>query len=97
MVPAELHDICFNCLSYSHRVATCWLSRRCLCCHDFRHLARDYKRPRHTVALAAKDRGRPWHPARDGNPTTPRTRPTAAQVGVSRGALAEDSGDARVN
>jgi hypothetical protein len=46
MIPAVLHDRCFNCLSYSHRVATCRLPWRCLCYRGFRHLARDCKCPR---------------------------------------------------
>ncbi|RLN07983.1 hypothetical protein C2845_PM11G04000 [Panicum miliaceum] len=40
---AKLRDRCFNCLSYSHHVATCRLPRRCLRCHGFRHLARECK------------------------------------------------------
>lgn len=43
---------CFNCPSYSHKVATSRLPRRCLRCHGFRHLARDCKRlrrARHSV------------------------------------------------
>ncbi|CAN6221799.1 unnamed protein product [Urochloa humidicola] len=42
----ELRDRCLNCLSYSHRVATCRLPQRCLRCHKFRHLAKDCRRPR---------------------------------------------------
>ena len=42
-------DRCFNCLSYSHRVATCRLPQRCLRCHGFRHIARECKRLRSTV------------------------------------------------
>ncbi|KAJ1253589.1 hypothetical protein BS78_K231100 [Paspalum vaginatum] len=44
--PAHLRDQCLNCLSFSHRVATCRLPRRCHRCRGFRHLARDCKRPR---------------------------------------------------
>ncbi|CAN6330825.1 unnamed protein product [Urochloa humidicola] len=45
-IPQELAGRCLNCLSYSHRVATCRLPRRCLRCHGFRHLARECRRPR---------------------------------------------------
>lgn len=48
-------------VSYSHRVETCRLPQRCLHCHSFRHLARDYKRPRHAAASAAKGGDRPRH------------------------------------
>ena len=44
-----LRDRCLNCLLHTHRVATCRLPPRCLHCHEFRHLARDYKRPRSPV------------------------------------------------
>lgn len=37
---------CLNCLSFSHRVATCHLPTRCFNCHVFRHHLRDCKRPR---------------------------------------------------
>ena len=40
--------------SYSHRVVTCGLPRCCLRCHDFGHLARDYKRIRSTATMKAK-------------------------------------------
>jgi hypothetical protein len=68
-IPTELHDRCFNCLSYSHRVATCRLPRRCLRCHDFSHLARDYKRPRRSARSMAKGGDLPRHSAR-GNTTS---------------------------
>jgi hypothetical protein len=68
-VPAELHDRCFNCFSYLRWVATCWLPQCCLHCHDFHHLSRDCKRPRHGAASAAKGGDRLWYPARGGNPT----------------------------
>jgi hypothetical protein len=51
-IPAELVGICFNCLSYSHRVATCRLPRRCLRCRGFRHIARDCRRPRRPEAAS---------------------------------------------
>ncbi|CAL5045620.1 unnamed protein product [Urochloa decumbens] len=44
--PPALDGRCFNCLSYSHRVATCKLSRRCLRCHGLHHIAKDCPRPR---------------------------------------------------
>jgi hypothetical protein len=70
-VPMELHGRCFNCLSYSHQVATCRLPQRCLRCQGFSHLAWDCKWPRHTAASAMKDGGRPRHPAHGGNSTAP--------------------------
>jgi hypothetical protein len=54
-IPALLCDGCFNCLFYSHRVATCRLPRCCLRCHRFGHLARDYK----TSKSAPKGGGMP--------------------------------------
>ncbi|CAN6341520.1 unnamed protein product [Urochloa humidicola] len=45
-IPPELAGRCLNCLSYTHRVATCKLPQRCLRCHEFRHLARNCTRPR---------------------------------------------------
>ncbi|CAL4972951.1 unnamed protein product [Urochloa decumbens] len=44
--PPALDGRCFNCLSYSHRVATCKLPRRCLRCHGLHHIAKDCPRPR---------------------------------------------------
>ncbi|CAN6197587.1 unnamed protein product [Urochloa humidicola] len=38
-IPPEMRDRCLNCLSYSHRVATCRLPPRCRLCHKLRHLA----------------------------------------------------------
>ncbi|CAN6205195.1 unnamed protein product [Urochloa humidicola] len=54
-IPPELRDRCLNCLSYSHRVATCRLPPRCLRCHKFRHLAKDcrYPRPRPLLAVGS--------------------------------------------
>jgi hypothetical protein len=63
-ISAHLHDRCFNCLSYSHRVATCWLSRRCLRCRGLGHLARDFKQSK----SAPKGGGLPRHSARADNP-----------------------------
>jgi hypothetical protein len=68
-IPAELHDRCFNCLSYSHRVATCRLPWRCLRCHGLRHLARECTRPR-AVATVAKGANLPRQSARDGHPAS---------------------------
>lgn len=45
-IPDALRDWCLNCLSYSHRIATCCLPLRCLRCHEFRRLARDCRRSR---------------------------------------------------
>jgi hypothetical protein len=53
-IPAKLHDRCFNCLSLSHRVATCRLSWRC---RGYRHLASDCKWPRRAGDGV---RGRGW-------------------------------------
>jgi hypothetical protein len=52
-IPAELVGRCFNCLSYSHRVATCTLPQRCLRCRGFHHIARDCRRPRRPAAASA--------------------------------------------
>lgn len=35
-----------ECLSFNHRVATCWLDVRCRRCFGYRHMAKDCKRPR---------------------------------------------------
>lgn len=45
-IPDAMRDRCLNCLSYSHKIATCRLPLRCLRCHEFRHFARDCKRSR---------------------------------------------------
>ena len=42
---ADTEGRCFNCLSYSHKVATCRLPTRCLRCRGFRHHAKSCKRP----------------------------------------------------
>ena len=54
-IPAELRDRCFNCLSYSHRGATCRLPRCCLRCHGYRHLAKDHRRPRSAKSVTKSD------------------------------------------
>ena len=64
-IPAELHSRCFNCISYSDRVATCQSTRLCLRYHGFCHIARDCKRLRHAATSAAK--GGDWP-----RPSTPR-------------------------
>ncbi|AQL04231.1 hypothetical protein ZEAMMB73_Zm00001d046411 [Zea mays] len=51
--PACLEGKCLNCLSFSHRVATCRLPPRCLRCRGFCHLARDCKRPRRASGAGA--------------------------------------------
>jgi hypothetical protein len=81
-VPAELHGRCFNCLSYSHWVATYRLPPRCLCCHGFHHLARDYKWPRHATASTAKGGSRPCHLARGDIPLA--SQHDGGESGVSR-------------
>jgi hypothetical protein len=50
-IPVELHGRCFNCLSLSHKVATCLLPQRCLRCRGYRHLARDCKWPRRAAVM----------------------------------------------
>ena len=45
-IAEALRDRCLNCLSYSHRIATCHLPLRCLRCRGFQHIARDCKRLR---------------------------------------------------
>lgn len=59
-LPAELHGRCLNCLSYSHRVGTYRLPRRCIRCHRFRHLAKDCKRPK-VENMTAGGRGSDGH------------------------------------
>jgi hypothetical protein len=68
-IPTELQDICFNCLSYSHRVATCRLPRRCLRCHSLSHLARECKRSR-SVTLPVKVSNQPRHSASGASPAS---------------------------
>ncbi|KAG2550489.1 hypothetical protein PVAP13_9KG339200 [Panicum virgatum] len=90
----------FNCLSYSHRVATCRLPWRCLRCRGFGHLAKKCKRLRSGrreaichVALFASSTLRP-----------PNTRPEPIRwsrvgpCGVPRRELVfgDDAGDAGV-
>lgn len=70
--PEDLCDRCFNCLSYSHRVATCRLPRRCLHCHGFRHLARDCKQLRSAATTMAKGADLPRHSARGDRPLAPK-------------------------
>jgi hypothetical protein len=50
--PKELTERCLNCLSFKHRVASCWQPSRCLRCHSFRHRAKDCTRPRRLVWMA---------------------------------------------
>jgi hypothetical protein len=50
-IPVELHGRCFNCLSLSHKVATCLLPQCCLRCRGYRHLARDCKWPRRATVM----------------------------------------------
>jgi hypothetical protein len=45
-LPAQLDGHCLNCLSYSHRRATCMRPMRCLRCFNLHHIARDCKRLR---------------------------------------------------
>lgn len=40
-IPAQLHNRCFNCLSFSHHVATCQMPWRCLRCRGITHIAMD--------------------------------------------------------
>jgi hypothetical protein len=58
-IPAELHGRCFNCLSYSHRVATCRLPRRCLRCRGFGHIARRCLWPRRPAKTSTLVGGNP--------------------------------------
>jgi hypothetical protein len=100
-IPAELHDRCFNCLSYSHRVATCQLPRHCLRCHGLHHIARECKRqPRCTTTTVVRSADLPQHLARGGKTLASqhayhgghraRTRPRR----VLRGTLVEYGNDA---
>lgn len=45
-IPEEMRDKCLNCLSRTHRIATCRHLLRCLRCYSYRYFARDCKRPR---------------------------------------------------
>jgi hypothetical protein len=45
-IPVFMQDRCLNCLSYTHKIASCRRPLRCWNCHGERHLARDCKRPR---------------------------------------------------
>ena len=42
-IPEFMRDRCLNCLSYTHKVATCRVPLRCLNFRGYRHLARDCK------------------------------------------------------
>ena len=95
-IRSEFCDRCFNCLSFSHRVATCQLPRHCLRCRGFRHLAKNYRRPRPASTSAAKDANLPWHSARD-NPPASQHAPHGDAEGAAQGAVgarraADDAG-----
>lgn len=44
-IPEAMRDRCLNCLSFTHKIATCRRPLRCLHCHG-PHFARECKRPR---------------------------------------------------
>ncbi|CAO2166971.1 unnamed protein product [Urochloa humidicola] len=69
-IPPEMRDRCLNCLSYSHRVATCNLPPRCRRCHRFRHLAWQC-RARSPPALDAAGGPRRFRVISDGSQTPP--------------------------
>jgi hypothetical protein len=88
-IHAELRDRCFNCLSYSHRVASCRLPRRCLYYHNFRYLARDCKRSSTTTSVA-KGGNLPRHSAYDNSSASqhaPHGGPPSSD-GAAQGAMA---------
>ena len=85
-IRSEFCDRCFNCLSFSHRVATCQLPRHCLRCRGFRHLAKNYRRPRPASTSAAKDANLPWYSARD-NPPASQHAPHGDAEGAAQGAV----------
>lgn len=45
-IPNARRDKCLNCLSTTHRIASCRRALRCLNCHGSNHMAGDCKRPR---------------------------------------------------
>ncbi|KAG2566697.1 hypothetical protein PVAP13_7NG175551 [Panicum virgatum] len=81
-IPVVFRDRCFNCLSYSHRVATCRLPWHCLRCHGFRHIARECKRLR----SAAKGGDPPCCPVRGINSSASQHATRGDQM-VSGGAV----------
>ena len=85
-IRVEFCDRCFNCLSYSHRVATCQLPRHC---RGFRHLARDRRRPRPASTSAMKGANLPRHSGRDNPPASHH-----AAHGGAEGAAPGDMGGA---
>jgi hypothetical protein len=69
-IPEPLRGRCLNCLSFTHRIATCRLPRRCFCCRGFRHLGRDCKCSRSLAdsawrrsVRASRAPGKPRHAA----------------------------------
>jgi hypothetical protein len=83
-IPAELHSRCFNCLSYSHRVATCRMPQRCLRCRGYRHIARDCKWPRQAMVMAPEAGGGGSRPPSDA-PCGGSDRATWVAVGGTNG------------
>jgi hypothetical protein len=83
-IPPELFGRCLNCLSYSHRVATCQLPRRCLRCFGRYHLARNCSLPwsppprREAAGASGAPQNTP-HPQRFERSQGPST-PTASQT-----------------
>ena len=71
-IPPEFAGRCLNCLSYSHRVATCRLPHRCVRCHSLHHLAKDCKRPRDHAGGGDRPAGRRFVRAHRDGSTTPR-------------------------
>ncbi|CAN6194783.1 unnamed protein product [Urochloa humidicola] len=94
-IPPEMADRCLNCLSYTHRIATCRLPRRCRRCLGFRHIAKDCRRScspttgqqRPVFGAGGPQRG-PLPQAtvacRGGSTSAPRAAVTAAAGGSSR-------------
>ena len=85
-IHVEFCDRCFNCLSYSHRVATCQLPRHCQRCGGFRHLAKDCRQPRTASTSAVKGANLPRQFTRD-DPPASQHAPHGGAEGATQGAV----------
>ena len=95
--PVDLRGKCFNCLSTTHRVATCKLPPRCLRCKGFRHLVRDYKQRRKVPPSGSSTVGAPegrqrcpvWEHILGNRPHTQGDMSSAAGVVLGAAALCQ--------
>lgn len=67
-IPEPMRDRCLNCLSSTHRIATCRRPLKCLNCHGLKHLARDCPRRCPADRLTVESRPESVHAAGGSGP-----------------------------